>query len=92
MLVQVPDKEPMEMAVVAGAWGMVLGCMAEQQRVHAGWEGVLTISSGFQTPSCMDLTRFTGALLGVKRSMVDILVVAAAAVAHWALLTACPAH
>jgi hypothetical protein len=30
----------------------------------------LTISSGFQIPNWTAFTRFTGALLGVKRSMV----------------------
>jgi hypothetical protein len=37
---------------------------------------VLTISSGFQTPNCTAFTRFTGALLGVKRSMVVAMVAA----------------
>jgi hypothetical protein len=36
----------------------------------AGTARALTISSGSHTPSWMALTRFTGALLGVKRSMV----------------------
>jgi hypothetical protein len=40
----------------------------------------LTISSGSHTPSWMAFTRFTGALLGVKRSMV----VMAASSALWA--------
>jgi hypothetical protein len=51
--------------------------------VPAGGAKALTISSGSQTPSWMALTRFTGALLGVKRSMV----VMAASLALWAAQT-----
>lgn len=53
--------------------GAQSACSACRASLHAAKQA-LTISSGFQMPNWIDLTRLTGALLGVKRSMVVAMV------------------